>query len=501
MEEGAKLREQDAKVDKKDKKDKKGGNMEEDKDEKPVFVPDPMGISMHIPPLGDGERIEDWEPLFTAAVSPLLAKGPAGHKLAIGMLPAHVNRRRAERELIREIVTDKKTETLSEAFSVLKDALDPPIDKYKAMQDLCRMDWSPGVMIDDYYYSLKRLGHFAGAQSEMICSLLVSQLPKEIQGKAKAWIADHEDDLSDKAVRSLVSDIKQWLMDRGLALDRGARVFNDSPLFPTERVAAISIGVEDTAAPDGVGAAAVTGAPTPERQSSRPEERSECDEVMAVRARRGRGFDRFSQSTSRPPIKCYICSKTGHIMRSCPERCCPRCGKKGHDLRACKRVMRIECHNTSEEAVTLGVRFDDQPVSAMLDSGAGTSVMDKRTAELLGVLTKVCPVQGPGGKVYGVGGEVGVDGAVTVRVDVGTGDVRDQLFKVLDCTETVVILGRDFLSTFPSVEFDWERGRIRLGSHWKIPDLMVGGGQHAARVAVARMEERSDPDGEQDILM
>ena len=105
-----------------------------------------MGISMHIPPLGDGERIEDWEPLFTAAVSPLLAKGPAGHKLAIGMLPAHVNRRRAERELIREIVTDKKTETLSEAFSVLKDALDPPFDKYKAMQDLCRMDWSPGVM-------------------------------------------------------------------------------------------------------------------------------------------------------------------------------------------------------------------------------------------------------------------------------------------------------------------------------------------------------------------
>ena len=68
--------------------------------------------------------------------------------------------------------------------------------------------------------------------------------------------------------------------------------------------------------------------------------------------------------------------------------------------------------------------------------------------------------------------------------------------KVLDCIETVVILGHDFLSTFPSVEFDWERGRIRLRSYWKTPDLMVGGGQHVEWVAVARMEECSENNGE-----
>ena len=124
--------------------------------------------------------------------------------------------------------------------------------------------------------------------------------------------------------------------------------------------------------------------------------------------------------------------------------------------------------------------------------------MDKRTADELGILMKLCPVQGRSRKVYGVGGEVDVAGTVTVSVDVGKANVRDHVLKVINCTETVVILGRDFLSTFPSVEFDWERGRIRLGSNWKIPDLMVGGGQHSARVAVAMMEERPGSKGDRD---
>ena len=254
--------------------------MQEDKDKKCAVLPDQIGISMHIPPLRDGERLEEWEPLFTAAVSPLLTKGSAGHALAFGMLPAHVNRRKAERELVREVVTDEKTKTLSEAFTVLKNTLDPPVDKYKAMQDLCRLDWSPGVMIDDFYYSLKRLGHFADAQPKMICTLLVSQLPKEIQGKA--WLADNEEGLNDKTARGLVSDIKQWLMDRGLALDRGARGFNDSHVSLTERVAAINVWAEAAAVP-----LASPVAHLPERQPSRLDERSEGGEVMTVRAHMG----------------------------------------------------------------------------------------------------------------------------------------------------------------------------------------------------------------------
>ena len=37
-----------------------------------------------IPPLYGGERIEDWKPVFRAAVTPLLLRQDA-HKLAIGL--------------------------------------------------------------------------------------------------------------------------------------------------------------------------------------------------------------------------------------------------------------------------------------------------------------------------------------------------------------------------------------------------------------------------------
>ena len=52
-----------------------------------------------VPPLQPGDRISDWKPLFKAAVTTLLAQND-GERLAIGLLPGHVNRRKAEKELV-----------------------------------------------------------------------------------------------------------------------------------------------------------------------------------------------------------------------------------------------------------------------------------------------------------------------------------------------------------------------------------------------------------------
>ena len=75
-----------------------------------------------IPPLRDTDRIEDWEPLFRAAVGHIISQGEAGVKTEISMLPAFVCRRFVEIEVSKEAV---KCDTLDDAFKLLKDTLDP----------------------------------------------------------------------------------------------------------------------------------------------------------------------------------------------------------------------------------------------------------------------------------------------------------------------------------------------------------------------------------------
>ena len=110
---------------------------------------DQVVMNLPIPALKPDERIEDWKPLFKAGVATLLAKGPEGEALAIGLLPAYVNRRTAERELVRELMRD--CSELDAAFEVLVSTLDPPVDKYQYMQEMCRLDWVPGVQVDDFF--------------------------------------------------------------------------------------------------------------------------------------------------------------------------------------------------------------------------------------------------------------------------------------------------------------------------------------------------------------
>ena len=95
--------------------------------------------------------------------------------------------------------------------------------------------------------------------------------------------------------------------------------------------------------------------------------------------------------------------------------------------------------------------------------------------------------------VSGVGGKAIVLGNLSVDVDVADGQKVNHSLKVLGGVETVIILGRDFLSRFPSTEFDWQGGRIRLGNVWKTPDVMITGGKQEGRAAVAVLEGMVSP--------
>ena len=437
---------------------------------------DQVIMNLPIPALKPDERINDWNALFKAGVGTLLARGTEGEKLAIGLLPAYINRRTAERELVREVLSD--CSELDAAFDVLSSTLDPPVDKYQYMQEMCRLDWVPGVQVDDFFFELRRLGVKAAADLKFVCSLFVSQLPKEVQPKAKTWLADHKE-LNASSLRTFVKEVKCWLVERGLSLDRGARHFvgavrssetdqagSESGPPPCERDSFVNQAVHDA------GAAA------------------DCDNVnsarvYAVQKRKGKS------------PQCYLCNSSDHLMYKCPLRHCAKCGKKGHSAKDCRsghKVYHVSSEDkvTDEHAVTLGVHLDGARVAALLDSGASMSVIDERSVMDAKLGSKV-EYTSALDSVSGVGGKALVLGTLTVNVDVGDGQRVRHSMKVLSGVETVVILGRDFLSRFPSTEFDWQGGRIRLGSRWKTPDVMISGGKQEGRAAVAVLEGMVSP--------
>ena len=427
---------------------------------------DQVIMNLPIPALKPGERIEDWKPLFMAGVSSLLNRGSDGELLAVGLLPAYLNRRTAERELVREVVRDCKT--LKAAFEALESTLDPPLDKYQCMQEMCRMEWVPGVQLDDFFFELKRLGLRASADMSFICSLFVTHLPKEVQSKAKAWLADQQE-LTEILARGLVKEAKCWLVERGIPLDRGSRQFVGA--IVSGEVGQETVGDSASGQSPSVSQCASGSGMTDDGKDEGVSPR-----VLMMQKKKGRG------------ARCYICDSPNHLMFKCPSRHCAKCGKQGHSAKDCRtgpRVNRVYegFEGTDEHAVTLGVSFDNHRLAAMLDSGASMSVIDERSVFDAQLGDKVEYANGLE-TVSGVGGRAVVLGTIAVIVDVGDGQRVPHRLKVLGGVDRVVILGRDFLSLFPTTEFDWEGGRIRLGNTWKTPDVMMSGGQQDGRVAV-----------------
>ena len=438
-----------------------------------------------IPPLLDGDRIEDWEPAFRAAVAPCLLAAD-GEKFVVGLLPAYVKRRPAEVELVRELIT--KSAGLDAAFSSLK-TLDPPVDKYGAMQQLCRMNWEAGIQIDDFFYKLKRVAKDAEAKIDFVCSILCSQLPKEVQSKAKSWLADNT--VTDESARDFLVKLKSWMVDRGIPLDVGFKSLESYGEAKPAKVMSCTI----PNSPEG-------GANIEQRSSTQEPSSSAHATAMlpgedSVARVAYQGYKKQQLPKRQPGSsfkgKCYICGGN-HMMKYCPDKRCPRCGSKGHSLMNCgaNKVSTVQQNVGSSEmlnesAVLLSVKLDDQITSAIIDSGAGPSVIDKGTMPKLGLLRSIN--RQDDGHVLGVGNiEIPVFGQAELVVELEGGCSVPHTFTVLDSYNDTVLLGRSFMSKFPSVEFDWANHRIRLGKSWYDTNAMLSGGKVDSRVDVARLE-------------
>ena len=130
-----------------------------------------------------------------------------------------------------------------------------------------------------------------------------------------------------------------------------------------------------------------------------------------------------------------------------------------------------------QSGVIIRVSLDGHSTQALLDSGAQPSVIDIRSLREIG-----SDYVSRRSKVHGVcSTPVETVGEVSMRVDVGKGEVIRHKFTVLVSPEPTIILGRDFLKRYSSTEFDWGNHRVRLGSYWLNSEATITGSQALSR--------------------
>ena len=426
-----------------------------------------------LPPLSDGMRIGDWKHLFLASVQQML-NDEQGQRKAIQLLPACINRRPAERELVRDVL--RGVESIEGALKILEDTLDPPIDQYQMMQQLCRSDWEPGTQVDDFFFEIRRKGQHSNVGMKFVASILASQLPKDIQSKLRDKVRDVNDDIEGVDGRELIRLVKRELVERGYPLDLGNKDFEK-----IRRVAVVSEAVEPASAC---------------QTNDSTELLPPGDEMVAyAKTNRTPKWNRQPRQSMPTTRGCYICGGS-HSWKYCPEKCCPGCGEKGHVLRDClkrggqkggRRILNLNRPGVCTElSVVIPVRINGKSITAILDSGAGPSVIDHGTICEWGLEPLV---HNRASQVYGLSRKpIGVVGSVNLTVDLGDGQVVSHTFQVLRDTATTRILGRDLLKKFQSTEFDWDTHRVRLGNVWKESQATIEGGEPLSRAEVACLE-------------
>lgn len=129
-------------------------------------------------------------------------------------------------------------------------------------------------------------------------------------------------------------------------------------------------------------------------------------------------------------------------------------------------------HPSSQKvlAAALSVKLNGKPVSALVDSGAGLTVIDIEAVRDLGLEAQLITKEG---NIFGLAKEpVEVIGMLKLSLDLGNG--QNHSFEVLTGSQNTCILGRDLLTKFVVTEFNWQSHSI--GDMWKYSQFTIVGG-------------------------
>ena len=435
-------------------------------------------ISIGVPPLRENQTIKSWRPLFQAAVSTLL-QGEGGQKTAIRLLPAFVNRGTLECTIALKAL---EKDTLDGAFEYLIEHLDPETDEHAAAERFREMTWPPGEAITNFAARYMEEGKAAQLRPKQICRFLATQLPQEARPKLREWLGQQTEELTEDGALKMATEIRKVLLSKGIPLDRGYRGVTQEKVFHAEE--------------------------RPYKECSATQGSEEEREEEVVYATRTRGARAGKDTKPRAPeLKCFGCGGLGHFIRNCPNRRkCTNCGRVGHRATECRSKRKhyyadatsreagggVYQVSGSDEAVTLKVLMERRKVAAILDTGASPCVIDKATAEALGLNREI--VRGRS-RVYGLcSNPVEVLGHAMARIQVGTLEPMTQKVHILDNEEPTILLGRQFMRRLGPISFDFLRGKIMVGGVWQPYDASVQGETPLARAQVVKQDEKLETD-------
>ena len=276
-------------------------------------------ISVEIPKLAVGQKVEEWRPLYEAGVSSL----KEGQQLAF--LPNYVDRTPGDLEIAK--MASKET-SLEAALDMIELLIDGPRSAFHLINDFCNVRCKTGVDWQSMFFKLKKYGTLAGLSNDLIFLRFLGMVPN-----GKKFYYDNESkfckegaSLSDRDMLDLFVKIKQKLV-KSETIEEIEKPKSDEYVFAAEQVPGWAKDLQEEVAN-------IKESLNCKSESQESSSEAEAPEVFYAPSFPKKKGSKAFKSFTKDKV-CFECGKSGHVRASCHKWKCPNCGGKGHG--------RVEC--------------------------------------------------------------------------------------------------------------------------------------------------------------